>query len=155
MLWFFDTLVRFQVSHEDSADGVSVLESIAGRGDSPPLHVHHTEDEIFHVLEGELVIRAGTESIRLTPGQTLLAPKGVEHTYLVANDRAHWLVITSRGDFERFVREAARPAETDTLPPRSAPPSPDEMRAFAELTLRHGIELVGPPLTEADLAVAA
>ena len=27
------------------------MESLAPHGDSPPLHVHQTEDEIFHVLE--------------------------------------------------------------------------------------------------------
>jgi quercetin dioxygenase-like cupin family protein len=155
MLWFFDTLVSFPVRHADGEDGVSVMESRAARGDSPPLHIHHTEDETFHVLDGELVIRAGDAAVRLGAGSTLLAPKGVPHSYLVVSEQALWLVITSRGAFERFVDAASRPAETDTLPPRSGPPGPEELQAVAELARRHEIELVGPPLCETELRTAA
>lgn len=155
MLWFFDTLVHFPVSHADGEDGFSVLDSVAGRGDSPPLHIHHTEDEVFHVLEGELVLRAGTETLTVTAGETVLAPKGVPHTYIVVTEQARWLAVTRGGDFERFVLEASRPAETDALPPKGGPPTEEQLRAFAELALRHGIELVGPPLTEIDPAAAA
>lgn len=57
--WFLGTTVRFLVPHEDGADGLSLIESLAAEGDSPPLHVHRTEDELFHVLEGELRLRVG------------------------------------------------------------------------------------------------
>ena len=33
MLWFLDTLVDFPVSYTDGADGISVMESLAPRGD--------------------------------------------------------------------------------------------------------------------------
>ena len=62
-LWFMDTLVRIPVRHSDGTDGVSVIESFAPEGDSPPLHVHHTEDEVFHVLEGELRLRLGESEL--------------------------------------------------------------------------------------------
>ncbi|GAA6758816.1 cupin domain-containing protein [Thermus oshimai] len=49
-LWFFNTLVHLWVSEVEGQDGLSVLEHRAPFGDSPPLHVHHTEDEVFVVL---------------------------------------------------------------------------------------------------------
>jgi hypothetical protein len=49
---------------------------------------------------------------------------------------------------ERFVREVSRPAEADELPPPSGPPTLEQQRSLGEIALRHGIELVGPPLTE-------
>ena len=154
MLWFLDTLVTFPVSHADGVDGLSVMESLARRGDSPPHHVHHTEDEAFHLLEGELVLVVDGAARRVRAGETHLAPKGVPHTYRVVSERARWLVVTTNGDFERFVREAARPAETAELPPSSGPPTPEQQLALAELSLRHGIELIGPPLAE-EIAAAA
>ena len=82
-LWFLDTLVTIPVGHGDGADGVSVIDSAAPYGDSPPLHVHHAEDEVFHVLEGELRLRVGEEDLELRAGETALAPQGLPHTYRV------------------------------------------------------------------------
>lgn len=146
-LWFLNTLHTIRVRHDEGEDGIAVMESLARHGDSPPLHVHHTEDEIFHVLEGELRMRAGDDEVRVGPGETLLAPKGVPHTYRVESpEGARWLVITTRGDFERFVRSLSRPAERPELPPDQGPPTPEQADALAAAARAHGIELVGPPL---------
>jgi quercetin dioxygenase-like cupin family protein len=154
MLWFLDTLVTFHTSHEDGSDGISTMESLARRGDSPPYHVHHTEDEVFHMIEGELVLLVDGKTRRLRAGETVLAPKGVPHTYRVVSEQARWLVTTTHGDFERFVREMARPAAAAELPTHAGPPTPEQQQALAEVSLRHGIELIGPPLAE-EIAEAA
>jgi mannose-6-phosphate isomerase-like protein (cupin superfamily) len=145
-LWFLNTLVTVGVGTEEGADGISVLESLAPRGDSPPLHVHHDEDEVFHILEGELRFRVGDDDLRAGPGETLLAPKGVPHTYRVESERGRWLVTTARGNFERFVRSFSRPAEAAELPEPAGPPTPEQAEALAAASRAHGIELVGPPL---------
>jgi quercetin dioxygenase-like cupin family protein len=146
-LWFLDTLVTVHVGHDEGEDGISVLESLAPYGDSPPLHVHRTEDELFHVLEGELRLRAGDADVRLEAGGSLLAPKGVPHTYRVESPAgARWLVITRRGDFERFVRSQSRPAEQAVLPTPNGPPTPEEVDGLAAAAQLHEIELVGLPL---------
>jgi quercetin dioxygenase-like cupin family protein len=146
-LWFLDTLVTVRVAHDDGADGISVLESLAPHGDSPPLHVHATEDELFHVLDGELRIHLGDRDIRVGAGETALAPKGVPHTYRVESAAgARWLVVTTHGDFERFVRATSRPALSAGLPVPAGPPSPEQAEALAAGARQHGIELIGPPL---------
>jgi quercetin dioxygenase-like cupin family protein len=146
-LWFLDTLVTVHVPHDQGIDGISVLESLAPHGDSPPLHLHQTEDEIFHMLEGELRLRAGDADVRIGPGETLLAPKGVPHTYRVESpDGARYLVITRRGDFERFVRSFSRPAERPELPAPNGPPTHEQAEALATAARKHSIDLIGPPL---------
>lgn len=144
-VWFLGTTVRFLASCEDGTDGLSLIESLAARGDSPPLHVHRTEDELFHVLEGELRLRVGEADLRLTAGEAAVAPRGVPHTYRVESPQARWLVTTAGGDFERFVRALSRPAEADGLPPQ-APPSPEEVDRLVTVAARHRIMIVGPPL---------
>ena len=79
-LWFLNTEVTIRVSHVDGSDGTSVLEHRAPHGDSPPLHVHLNEDEIFHILEGEMLFRVADRDVHAGTGDTLLAPKGVPHT---------------------------------------------------------------------------
>jgi quercetin dioxygenase-like cupin family protein len=145
-LWLLNTLVTLRVSSEEGNDGLSLLETLAPRGASPPLHVHHTEDEVFHILEGELRFRVGDDELRAGAGETLLAPKGVPHTYLVESERGRWLVATANGDFERFVRSFSRPAERSELPEPAPPRTPAQAEALAAACREHGIELVGPPL---------
>lgn len=144
-LWFLDTHVTIRVSARDGADGIAVLEHYAREGDSPPLHVHHDEDEIFHVLEGQVRFRVGDAERMAEAGETLLAPRGVPHTYRVASQEARMLTITRAG-FERFVRCFGRPAENDGLPAPSGPPTPEEAVALAVACRPFGIELIGPPL---------
>jgi len=90
------------------------METFAAHRDSPPLQVHQTEDEIFHVLEGQLRMRAGAADVTLGAGETLLDTYRVE-----SRERARRLVITGRGDFERFVHALSRPAERSRRPPAS------------------------------------
>jgi quercetin dioxygenase-like cupin family protein len=146
-LWFMNQLVTVRVRHDEGEDGISVLESLAPHGTSPPLHVHRTEDELFHVLEGELRLRAGDTEVRIGAGETLLGPKGVPHTYRVeSHEGARWLVITRCGDFERFVRALSRPAERPEPPAPQGPPTPEQVEALVAAAREHGIEFVGPPL---------
>jgi quercetin dioxygenase-like cupin family protein len=136
-LWFLDTRVSFPVSHEDGSDGVSVMSQWGPEGHSPPLHVHEDEDEVFHLLQGRLSFRVGDETPTLEAGETLLAPKGVPHTFVVeSTGGAAWLVVTARGDFERFVRSCSRP---------DGPAAPDPER-LAAAAAAHGVAIVGPPL---------
>ncbi|WP_211103956.1 cupin domain-containing protein [Skermanella pratensis] len=78
-LWFLDTEVLVKVSHVEGSDGISVLEHRAPHGDSPPLHIHRNEDEIFQVLEGEIHFRVADTDVQAIAGDTLLAPKGTPH----------------------------------------------------------------------------
>ncbi len=141
-LWFLDTLVRVHVSHAAGTDGISVLEHLARQGDSPPLHIHHTEDEVFHVVEGTLQLRVGGEEHTVTAGDTLLAPKGVPHTYRVTSRSARWLTVTTGRDFEEFVRAMARPAPRPELPPSAGPPTPEAAAVLAQTARRFGIEIL-------------
>jgi quercetin dioxygenase-like cupin family protein len=145
-LWFLNTQVTIRVSSQDGSDGISVLEHRASQGDSPPLHVHHAEDEIFHVLEGEVRYRVGDQERLARAGETLLTPKGLPHTYRVESAEARMLTIT-KGEFENFVRAFGRPAERDALPDPSGPPTPEQAEALARACRQFGIELIGPPLS--------
>lgn len=146
-LWFLSGLVRIRVPHEEGTDGISVIEHRAPFAESPPLHIHLREDELFCILDGELRFVVDGEERRSGPGEMVLTRKGVPHTYRVESaEGGRWLVITTHGDFERFVRELSRPAAAPELPKASGPPSPDELQALGEAAQRHHIRLVGPPL---------
>ena len=146
-LWFLNTLVKIRVSESEGEDRISVLEHHAPAGDSPPLHIHHTEDEILQVLEGEFRFVIDKQERQLSAGEFLLAPKGVPHQYLVESKKGgRWLTITTPGDFERFVQATARPAERRELPAPAGPPTPEVAKLLTETAAKYGIEIIGQPL---------
>lgn len=72
-LWFLDTLVSVHVSFHAGANRISLLEHQAPYADSPPLHIHVNEDEVFYILEGELRLQLGQDEHRLRAGQGVCA----------------------------------------------------------------------------------
>jgi quercetin dioxygenase-like cupin family protein len=144
--WFFANLAHVRLSQQ-VAGQMSVVEFAGPPGDMPPLHLHHTDDEAWYVLEGEMSFFVrGNEPTRIETGGIVFGPKGVPHTYRVEGEQdARWLAVCTPGDFERFVLAASRPAERPALPPHGDPPNEQEVAAITALAAEHGIELLGPP----------
>lgn len=42
-------------------------------------HHHENEDELFYVIEGEMMIELKDQKIHLKPGEMVIIPHGVEH----------------------------------------------------------------------------
>jgi quercetin dioxygenase-like cupin family protein len=141
-LWFLGGLVYVHIDGRRTGGAFTLSERRARRGDMPPLHVHHRDDETFHLLDGELTLHVGEQTIALTAGQTALAPRRVPHTYRVESETARWLLINSPAGFERFLRAAGERADGEQLPPEGRPFDP---AALAELAAEQGIEILGPP----------
>lgn len=145
-LWLLNTLVRIRLAARAGKDGITIIEHRAPLGDSPPLHIHRSEDEIFYILEGEFRFQVNQTQQRGGPGDTLLVPQGTPHTYRVDSPEGRFLTVTRGGDFERFVRALGRPAERIALPPPAGPPSPEAIAELAKVAAAYGIDLSGPTL---------
>ena len=137
--WFFGGLVEVKASAADTGGQYTLLEVTMPANLAAPLHVHHTEDEGFYVLEGSITIQVGDESVTLGPGQHAFGPREVPHRFDIGPDGAHMLWVLTPGGFEALVEEASVPAAAPTLPPPDVRP-PDDI---AEIVRRHGNELLG------------
>jgi quercetin dioxygenase-like cupin family protein len=134
-LLFLGTRVRILATAEGSGGKYGLVDMIeVAAGDMPPLHVHHTHDEGFLLLDGELSLFLPDREINLRPGEFVRAPRGIPHTYQVGDSPARWLVVSTPAGFEQFVEDVAALAE----------PTPEELAATGA---RHGIEILGPPGT--------
>jgi quercetin dioxygenase-like cupin family protein len=146
-LHFFDTRVVIHQAAAQSPVGLSVQEHWLPFGYSPPLHQHLAENEIFHILAGEVRFQLGGEEILARAGQSLAAPAGVPHSFFVDSAAgAHFLVLAPGPDFEGFLRAVSRPAPDASLPAPLSPPTPEEGQRLQALALSHRIELLGPPM---------
>jgi quercetin dioxygenase-like cupin family protein len=143
--WFLGTAIKILVSASDGNDDLCVVEHRMPRGESPPLHVHRNEDEVFVLLEGRMRLQLDGCTVQLEKGQATLAPKGLPHSFVVESDEARVLTITKGHDFETMLREMSRPAAGAGLPPRKAP-TPEMVAALTDTCRRHNIDMIGPPL---------
>jgi len=147
LFWFKGTLVNVRLSWNAGEDRVSVVEHYMPYGESPPLHVHRNEDEVFHILEGSMLIHIDGKQSIAHAGETVLAPKGKPHSFRVESpEGARCLTITSGGDFETMIREMGEPALSAGLPP-PVEPTPAMIAALTEACARNGIDIIGAPLS--------
>jgi len=68
--------------------------------DSGPsyLHVHQSDDEAWHVLEGSLRFKFADGEVDAGAGTTVFVPAGVPHTYWVTQPSRYLIVFTPRLD---------------------------------------------------------
>ncbi|MGO9323322.1 MAG: quercetin 2,3-dioxygenase [Terracidiphilus sp.] len=115
---------------------------VAPGGGTPP-HIHHREDEAFHLLEGSLTIQVGGNTITASAGDFAFLPRGIAHSFKNDGDGcAKALVLTTPAGLEGFFAEVFDPA-TDrfaTPPPQSKNLIP---RALAAAP-KYGLELLPP-----------
>jgi quercetin dioxygenase-like cupin family protein len=60
------------------------------------LHVHHSDDEAWHVLDGELTFRYSDRTETAGPGTTVFVLAGVAHTYTAGANSRYLIVLTPR-----------------------------------------------------------
>ena len=57
------------------------------------LHVHHSDDEAWHILEGTLTFRFVDGDVEAPAGTTVFVPAGVPHSYFEAHGPTRYLII--------------------------------------------------------------
>jgi mannose-6-phosphate isomerase-like protein (cupin superfamily) len=94
---------RILVTGAMTGGALTIWEEIVEPGWGPPLHIHHREDEVFHVLEGRLRLWCGEERLEAGAGDTVVLPRGVPHRFESIGDTvARMLVVCTPGGFDRF-----------------------------------------------------
>jgi quercetin dioxygenase-like cupin family protein len=132
------------VRRSDSAGAVGIFEGVVPAGEGPPVHIHHHEDEVIHVIEGSYEFWLDGTRFTRSPGASVFLPRGVPHTFRVQSQTARILGIMTPGHFEGLFRELGVQATRRELPERGRVPF-DVSRVMAEQR-RRGTEVVGPPM---------
>jgi quercetin dioxygenase-like cupin family protein len=138
-IWWFDCLAVIKATAADTGGLMTIVEITEPAGSEAPLHVHHREDEAFWILEGDVTIVVGDETIECHAGDYAFGPRDIPHRYTVGEAGCRMLFILTPGGFEDIVREMGRPAEARTLPPPSEP----DFAHVAAVAEAHGCELLG------------
>jgi quercetin dioxygenase-like cupin family protein len=128
----------FKVTGEDTGGAFDYfIVEVAPHG-GPPLHVHHKQEETIHVLKGKFKVRIGEEIFYLNEGDFAYLPSKVPHAFLNLTDEgAEIIVVYTPGGGNKFYEE---------LGPLTRNGKPDH-QVVAQLFERHGLTLLGPPLS--------
>lgn len=132
-----------------TAGSLSLLECHVPAGTAgPPLHLHPRSDETFLVTSGLLLVRAGDQLFRLSPGELAHISRGTAHSFATApSDDAHFYVVHTPGGFEEFHAAAAEAEQRNGAPVPTAD--------LVALAARFDWQLAGPPLLPSGLLAGA
>ncbi len=113
---------------------LALLEVRVGRDTLLPVHLHHWDDEIVYVLEGEVTFHLDGERRPGPAGTCVLLPRGSEHAYSVESAEARLLVVVAPAGIEAFYGEQCR-CGTEAGP---------DLERLVTIGARYGVEVTGP-----------
>ena len=99
--------------------------------------MHTREDEVYHVLSGELEVALGEKVFILTEGDTLLAPRDIPHQLRNSGSVENQFSCVLTFLLEGLVKETAIPAPDNAVAPTKPPAV--AIRNVHELATDYGI----------------
>jgi quercetin dioxygenase-like cupin family protein len=142
-VWYSGSLMTFLATAEDTQGQFSLIEAVARKGNVPPPHIHHREDESFYLLEGEITVSVGDRTMRATPGTLVFLPRGVRHSFTIDSEQARILILATPAGLEKYFKEFSVPAPAMTLPPAAEVPYAEIEKMLATAP-KFGIEFLPP-----------
>ena len=91
-----------------------VIREWTGSGPSY-LHVHHFDDEAWHVLEGPLRFIFVDGEVDAPAGTTVFVPAGLAHTYRASEGSRYLIILTPKID--RLIERLLDPNQPDDVRP--------------------------------------
>lgn len=134
-----DDWLTIKAHSGDTGNLLSILEPQNEPMHGPAMHIHHLEDEVWYVLEGEFRFMVGGELCRLSTGGMAFGPRDTRHCLQnIGDGPGRLLAIYTPAGAERLFEEFAAK--------RSSLPDPADPAFLTELAHGYGIDFVGPRL---------
>ncbi len=105
----FSTM-SFKVGTAETGGGMFVMEHTHLMPGGPPLHLHWSQEEWFYVMEGQVAFQVGEQRLTLGPGESVLAPRQVPHTFSSVAETPSRLLIAfcPAGKMEAYMRDSEK-----------------------------------------------
>jgi len=124
-----------KVSGKDTGSELSIFEYNGYEKGGPPLHIHHSQDEIFYISQGSFLFQCADEKFSLQKGDMIFLPRGVPHAFAQLTDTGKLLYFFQpAGKMEEYFRALGNV--------KGIPDQAEGARFFQE----HDMQIAGPPL---------
>lgn len=141
--WSMGMLVTWLAEGKDTDGSFALAEGVVPRGAEPPPHIHTREDEAFYILEGEMSLRVGGQTIEAKPGDLVYLPRGIEHSFELKTPTARALFFITPAGLEEAFKQLSEPAQGLTLPP--PPEEPPDVERIVTIFEAYGNKFAPPP----------
>jgi quercetin dioxygenase-like cupin family protein len=122
---------------------LGMFSAVGKPGSGPPRHIHHNEDEIIHIVDGEVLFWLEGESFVRRSGDTVFIPRGKEHGFhILSKTPARFVTCLTPGGFEGFFASVANRGLR----------IPDHNSEIDAVAADFGCEFTGPPIRSAAAA---
>lgn len=132
--------IDFKLLSSDTEDRLSVFISTNNKnGFGPPLHIHHTFDEFFCVLDGKFLFQVDDEILSMEKGDSLFIPRDVKHCFNYNGETSGTLLVSilpAKG-MENYFAEMGKLLTGHEMP---------DMAALQKLFKSYDSEIIGPPM---------
>jgi len=133
-------IYRFLATGTETNGRYTIFEAIVPPGGGPPHHLHRREDETFYVLEGQVTLKVGDETLVAGPGTFINLPIWNPHSFRNDSDKmVRMLISLTPSGLEDFFFEIGQRFDDSKLPPK---PTPEEIEKMVEAAPRYGIEFI-------------
>jgi quercetin dioxygenase-like cupin family protein len=140
--WFLNNLDTIKATSASTGGSFALVHQVAPPGAATPYHLHHSEDEAFYVLDGEVCFICDGKKTVVGPGGYIFLPRGIPHG--IRNEGAGpttMLILAMPGTgFVGMMSEMGEPALERKLPTPTAP----DMEKLTGLCAKYGIDVLGP-----------
>ncbi|MFP5080419.1 cupin domain-containing protein [Pedobacter sp. JCM 36344] len=129
-------ILDVKISGIDTNGELAIFEQTSlTQGKGTPLHIHHTQDEIFYVLEGSYKFQVGDDQHDLTTGDSIFLPRKVAHA---------WTQVSAKGKMNVIMQPAGK-LENFFLTMAALKHEPSQQE-IAKIFSDNEMQVVGPPL---------
>ena len=134
----------YKVLTAETAGAMFVIEQANAKKGGPNRHLHHGQDELFYVMEGEYVVEVGSDRFRLKAGDCVLGPREVPHAWAFVGESTGRLLLSysPAGKMEQFFNDR----EKLGIKQGAYSSTPQQKEAMRNC----GMGWTGPPLTIED-----
>jgi len=98
-----NTMLLHRIRSEQTNGDLSVVEFVSPPGEGVGMHLHQNEDELVYLLEGQIEVTLGEQTMTTPKGACALLPRGIAHGYVNTGDReSRLLAILLPGSLDGF-----------------------------------------------------
>lgn len=141
--WYIGHLLSILLDSEDTGGQFSLLKMTEPKGLEPPPHIHTREDEIFMLLEGEMLFTCGGETFHAKAGDSMFLPKNILHSFQVVTDKAEVMILLTPAGLEKFFVEMSQKAPEMKAP--LMPSGPPDISRLISTAARYGVQFPKRP----------